>query len=76
MKYNIELSKEQMIVIAQSLEDISRFASGQWEMRYTIEESGFAIQFIQNPSEEVQLEAVKQTGFAIKCIKNPSEEVQ
>lgn len=38
MKYNIELSKEQMIVIAQSLEDISRFASGQWEMRYTIEE--------------------------------------
>jgi hypothetical protein len=36
MKYNIELSKEQMIVIAQSLEDISRFASGQWEMRYTI----------------------------------------
>jgi hypothetical protein len=38
MKYKIELSKEQMIIIAQSLEDISRFASGQWEMRYTIEE--------------------------------------
>ena len=32
MKYKIELSKEQMIVIAQSLEDISRFASGRDEV--------------------------------------------
>lgn len=37
-KYRIELSEQQMRLIAQCLEDISRFASGQWKMRYTIEE--------------------------------------
>ena len=37
-KYRIELSEQQMRLIADCLEDISRFASGQWEMRYTIEE--------------------------------------
>jgi hypothetical protein len=37
-KYKIELSEEQMRLISNCLEDVSRFASGQWEMRYTIEE--------------------------------------
>lgn len=37
-KYKIELSEEQMRLIANCLEDVSRFASGQWAMRYTIEE--------------------------------------
>lgn len=37
-KYKIELSEDQMRLIADCLEDISRFASGQWQMRYTIEE--------------------------------------
>jgi len=37
-KYKIELSEEQMFLIAHCLEDVSRFASGQWELRYTIEE--------------------------------------
>jgi len=36
-KYTIELSEEQMRLIAQCLEDVSRFASGQWEMQNTIE---------------------------------------
>ena len=36
-KYTIELSEEQMSLIAQCLEDVSRFASGQWEMQNTIE---------------------------------------
>jgi len=36
-KYKIELSEQQMRLIADCLEDISRFASGQWELRYTIE---------------------------------------
>ena len=36
-KYKIELSEEQMRVIAQCLEDVSRFASGQWKMENTIE---------------------------------------
>ncbi len=37
-KYKIELSEEQMRLVSSCLEDVSRFASGQWEMRYTIEE--------------------------------------
>lgn len=37
-KYKIELSEEQMFLIAHCLEDVSRFASGQWELRCTIEE--------------------------------------
>jgi len=36
-KYNIELTEEQMILVANCLEDVSRFASGQWEMRFTVE---------------------------------------
>ena len=37
-KYTITLSEEQMSLIAKCLEDVSRFASGQWEMQNTIEE--------------------------------------
>ena len=36
----------------------------------------FAIQYINNPSEKVQLAAVNQNGYAIKYINNPSEKVQ
>ena len=32
--------------------------------------------YIKNPSEEVQLAAVKQNGFLIKHIKNPSPYIQ
>ena len=37
-KYIIELSEEQMTLVANCLEDISRFGSGQCGLRYTIEE--------------------------------------
>lgn len=37
-KYKIELSEQQIRLIASCLEDVSRFASGQWEMKNTIEE--------------------------------------
>ena len=37
-KYRIELSEQQMRLIADCIEDISRSASGQCEMRYTVEE--------------------------------------
>ena len=33
------------------------------------------IQYIKNPSEQIQLEAVKKNGFAIHYIKNPSKQV-
>jgi hypothetical protein len=36
-KYKIEVSESQMLLIAQCLEDLSRFASGQCEMQNTIE---------------------------------------
>ncbi|AOY74695.1 HNH endonuclease [Clostridium formicaceticum] len=35
-----------------------------------------AIKFIQNPSEEIQLEAIKNNWEAIQYIRKPSEEVQ
>jgi len=44
-KYKIELTEEQMLLVANCLEDISRFASGQWEMRFTIEEMVRGLEF-------------------------------
>lgn len=44
-KYKIELSEDQMRLISFCLEDISRFASGQWELRYTIEEMLIGLPF-------------------------------
>jgi len=41
-----------------------------------VKQNGHAIQFIKNPSEEVQLVAVNQNGNAIQYIKDPSKEVQ
>ena len=35
--YKIELSENQMRLIADCLDDVSRFAGGQWEMTNTIE---------------------------------------
>ena len=37
-KYSIEVTEEQMRLIADCLEDVLRFAAGQCEMRNTIEE--------------------------------------
>ena len=36
--YQITLNEVQMRLIADCLEDVSRFASGQWALRNTIEE--------------------------------------
>ena len=44
-KYKIELTEEQMLLVSNCLEDVSRFASGQWEMRYTIEEMVRGLEF-------------------------------
>ena len=41
-----------------------------------IKQNGYAIQYIKNPSEAVQLAAIKGVWAAIKYIKNPSEAVQ
>ena len=36
-KYTIELSEDQMRLIADCMDDVSRFASGQWRLRNTLE---------------------------------------
>ena len=41
-----------------------------------VQQDGYTIQYIKNPSMEVQLEAVRQNWRAIQNIKNPSEEVK
>ena len=41
-----------------------------------IKHLGLLIQFISEPSEQVQLGAVHQNSFSIKYIKNPTELVQ
>ena len=41
-----------------------------------LKKNGYAIRFIKNPSEVVQLTAVKQDGYALQFITNPSEVVQ
>jgi len=56
-KYTIELSEDQMRLIADCLEDISRFAAGQHEMRHTIEEMLRGWQFDTAMEKRDQIEA-------------------
>lgn len=61
-KYRIELSEDQMRLIANCLEDVSRFASGQWELRYTIEEMLRGLPFDEQMKRRDQvIELLKQT---------------
>jgi hypothetical protein len=61
-KYKIELSEEQMFLIAHCLEDVSRFASGQWELRYTIEEMLRGLPFDEQMEKRDKVEELlKQT---------------
>lgn len=55
-KYKIELSEEQMRLISRCLEDVSRFASGQWEMRYTIEEMLMGLPFDEQMKRRSEVE--------------------
>jgi hypothetical protein len=53
---------------------------GEVNPEYSLEKwvynRGKLIQFIDNPSEEVQLMAVNENPYSIKYIQNPSQEVQ
>jgi hypothetical protein len=61
-RYNIELSEDQIILIANCLEDVSRFASGQWELRHTIEEMIRGLPFKEQIKRRDEvLELLKQT---------------
>jgi hypothetical protein len=46
-KYTIELSEEQMRLVAQCLEDVSRFAAGQWELQNTVEAMIKGLPFVE-----------------------------
>ena len=41
-----------------------------------VQQNGYAIRFIKNPSMEIQLAAVQQDWRVIQFIKKPSEEIQ
>lgn len=56
MKYTIELLEDQMRLIAYCLEDVSRFAAGQWEMKYTVEEMLRGLPFDEQMSRRSQAE--------------------
>jgi hypothetical protein len=53
---------------------------GEVNPKYTLDKQvynvGELIQFIDNPSEKVQLAAVKKNPLSIQYIQNPSEKVQ
>ena len=46
------------------------------EQLAAVKQDGWAIEYINSPSENVQLAAVKQDGWAIKYIDSSSENVQ
>ena len=41
-----------------------------------MQENGYAIQYINDPSEEVQRLAIQQNGLVIRFVHNSSEEIQ
>ena len=47
----------------------------QEQLKY-VKQHGWAIEYVNNPSEAVQLEAIKKNGLAIQYIKNPTNKVK
>lgn len=62
-KYILELSEEQLLLVARCLEDVSRFASGQWEMRHTLEG------MLKHLDFDVMLERRKEAEMYLKLAK-------
>ncbi len=61
--YKIELSEEQMLLIARCLEDISRFASGQCKLEYTVG------QMLREQPFEEQMEIRREAEEALQKAK-------
>lgn len=72
--YTITLSEKQMKIIAECLEDISRFASGQWELENTVEAmlEGLSIdeQIARREDAEVYLKAARKVLMPEQGFKN------
>lgn len=41
-----------------------------------IKENNYNIYYIENPSEEVQLESVRRDAYSLRLIKNPTDKVR
>lgn len=57
-KYTIELSEEQMRLVANCLEDISRFAAGQWKLNFTLEEMLRGLPFDEQMQKRTEAEGL------------------
>lgn len=57
-KYTIELSEEQMRLIADCLDDVGRFASGQCQLRFTIEKMVEGLSFEEQLKRRDHAEAL------------------
>lgn len=74
--YKIELTEEQIRLVANCLEDISRFASGQMELRHTIEEMSKGLpfnEFIKRRNETERLLEELKTTLLPELRKNESK---
>src|SRR5574344_1845703 len=78
----LKVRKETILKMINTNEIVATKVGRDWRIfksdviKYLKKNSSNKLKFIKNPSEEVQLEAVKQNGLAIQYIVNPSEEVQ
>lgn len=52
------------------------YTAPEEEQLKEVQGSGYAIQYINNPSEEIKLEALKKDGYAIQYINNPTEKMK
>jgi hypothetical protein len=63
-KYRIELSEDQLRLVSNCLEDVSRFAGGQCNLSYTVEEMlrglPFEEQMRRRDETEAHLEQIKR----------------
>jgi len=62
-RYKIEVSEDQMRLISSCLDDVSRFAAGQYEMRYTIE------QMLRGLPFEEQMKRRREVEELLKQVK-------
>ena len=70
-KYRIELSEQQMKLIADCLEDVSRFASGQYEMRYTIAEMLRGLPFEEQMKRRSEVEGCLKQAKRVLLLDYP-----
>ena len=52
------------------------YLSNEEEQKKELQKDGTLIRFINNPSEEVKIEAIKENPYAIRYIRNPSKKLQ